>query len=119
VNDAKPDPQTLLLDLFRLSDYCDANAVVDSLLAHRDWWRSVLPGRIRPGLTLRDLAVGEYGCDGIWIWSQGDGRDEDLMRLAKSWDGAMPNWLDPRDHEFGWSPDAERQPGRVMRVWWD
>lgn len=116
--------QRLQLELIREATFnaFDGDAVVDSLLAHRELWRGVIIDRAgyyaeharRDGrdcdpidlIKLRDLDAGYWNVDTLYLTAQ-PGHEDELKALAETWSA----------DEIGWTDDPNA--GRVLRVWFD
>jgi hypothetical protein len=117
--------QALQFELMRKASFngFDGDVVVDSLITHSDLWTGVVMDRAdyyysaggerKEGhnepvdlIKLRDIGAGYWNVDTVYILPA-DGREDDLLALAKTWGADEIDWY------------RNTHVGRYLRVWFD
>jgi len=109
--------QELNLELIRRASFnnFDGERVAEDLLANQILWQGVVMDRGAYGkdidlIKLRDIADNYWNVDTLFILAA-EGKEEELMDLAKSWDANEVNWMI--------KPNLGGGDGKVLSVWWD
>ena len=109
--------QELHLELIRRASFnnFDGERVVEDLLADKGLWQGVVMDRGAYGkdidlIKLRDIPDNYWNVDTLFILAA-EGKEEELMDLAKSWDADEVNWMI--------KPSLGGGDGKVLSVWWD
>jgi hypothetical protein len=99
----------------------DGPNVVTSLRNHSDLWRGAVMDRLDSLIKLRDISDGYWNIDTLYILPV-DGRENELMALAKKWGADEVDWIGGEQACMllgSYSRGMDRKKKIILRVWWD
>lgn len=112
------DVQGIMLDLIEAASFngFDGPAVRKALEWRRNYWEAVLMTRVGAGITLRDLADGQYNVDLMYILPA-PGRERELEKLAQQWGADEIKWIEGAEAaQFLGQHGTDK---KILEIWWD
>jgi hypothetical protein len=110
--------QELYLEMISRSKFNSFNGkrVVEDLLAHRDWWSSVIMDSHAGLVHLRDLPDNRWNVSLMYIMAPNEEDAKQLEKLAETWNADTIEVMSEEDSDdlLGGCDDE-----RVVVVWWD